>query len=219
MRYARRSHCWWMPRSRAQNGRHCLSSIFQKLRRRRDDRGSGRRATTAQRLREIRLRFTRRRVSFTAPMSLKRDRVIIPDERAVYEAAKGDGTAGHRHTAMSPAEKAVRETMPARIRSRSSRRRRPWLHADEAVSRGYLDDACDGVVYLGLTISGTALTASARISSGPPDFAPELDHRPQPRRRPRADRRRSARSAPRIAPRSGPAPATSSAAPSRRCGF
>src|SRR4029077_20572650 len=102
----------------------------------------------------------------------KRDRVIIPDERAVYDATKGQWHGWDINTAMSPGEKAVRETMPPALFAIEPPAP-PWLHDDKAVSRGYLDDTCDGFVHLRLTIAGTALTASARISSGPPDFAPD----------------------------------------------
>jgi len=40
-------------------------------------------------------------------------------------------------------------------------------------SRGYFDDACDGMVHVALTVNGKTLQAYAHISSGPPDFAPD----------------------------------------------
>ncbi len=41
------------------------------------------------------------------------------------------------------------------------------------VSRGYLDDSCDGIVTVSIALaSGKTVTAFARIASGPPDFAP-----------------------------------------------
>jgi len=44
-----------------------------------------------------------------------------------------------------------------------------WLNNNVAISRGYLDDACDGFVEVGLTLKdGTRLEASARICAGPP---------------------------------------------------
>jgi hypothetical protein len=43
----------------------------------------------------------------------------------------------------------------------------------EFVSRGYLDDSCDGVVSVSLQLkSGKTLSSFARIASGPPGFAP-----------------------------------------------
>ncbi len=49
-----------------------------------------------------------------------------------------------------------------------------WLHENKAVSRGYLDDACDGIVEVALTLAdGTRLAASARVTSGPPAIVPD----------------------------------------------
>jgi len=50
----------------------------------------------------------------------------------------------------------------------------PWLNNNIAISRGYLDDACDGFVEVGLTLKdGTRLESSARICSGPPVVVPD----------------------------------------------
>jgi hypothetical protein len=49
----------------------------------------------------------------------------------------------------------------------------PWLNRDIAISRGYLDDACDGFVRAKLTISGNTLCAKARIGIAPPHYAPD----------------------------------------------
>jgi hypothetical protein len=52
----------------------------------------------------------------------------------------------------------------------------PWLNYNNALSRGYLDDACDGFIYV--TMKGPnnkTFDAMARICSGPPDFV--LDSR------------------------------------------
>lgn len=43
-------------------------------------------------------------------------------------------------------------------------------------SLGYLDDACDGIVEVEIALQGRTLGAFARISSGPPDFAPDSFH-------------------------------------------
>ena len=55
----------------------------------------------------------------------------------------------------------------------------PWLNEDKAVSRGYLDDACDGFVRARLVVDGKPLTidgqevvAKARIGVAPPHYAP-----------------------------------------------
>ena len=49
-----------------------------------------------------------------------------------------------------------------------------WLNNNEAVSRGYLDDACDGTVEVSLTPkSGATLHAIARIVASPPALVPD----------------------------------------------
>jgi len=50
----------------------------------------------------------------------------------------------------------------------------PWLNHNIAISRGYLDDACDGFIYVKLTTpDGRLLEAKARICAGPPAFVPD----------------------------------------------
>src|ERR1700739_4853165 len=41
------------------------------------------------------------------------------------------------------------------------------------VSYGYVDDECDGLVEVSLTIGQTTFTAHARVAAGPPTFAPD----------------------------------------------
>ncbi len=41
------------------------------------------------------------------------------------------------------------------------------------VSKGYLDDECDGLLYVSLTVDGRTLTAYARIGAGAPAYAPD----------------------------------------------
>ncbi len=53
-----------------------------------------------------------------------------------------------------------------------------WLYDNVAISRGYLDDACDGFVEVRIARPGedpdkSKLTAKARICSGPPAMAPD----------------------------------------------
>lgn len=50
----------------------------------------------------------------------------------------------------------------------------PWLHGNIAISRGYLDDACDGIVEVRLVRKGgDTLTARGRLTSGPPAMVPD----------------------------------------------
>ncbi|MFI1935820.1 hypothetical protein ACH44C_01285 [Streptomyces purpureus] len=44
------------------------------------------------------------------------------------------------------------------------------------ISKGYVDDACDGIVSIELPVGGQVLGAAARICSGVPDFAPDSFH-------------------------------------------
>jgi hypothetical protein len=48
----------------------------------------------------------------------------------------------------------------------------PWLNQNKAISRGYLDDACDGFVRAKLVVNGNTLEAKARIGVAPPHYAP-----------------------------------------------
>jgi hypothetical protein len=49
-----------------------------------------------------------------------------------------------------------------------------WLFDNRAISRGYLDDACDGFVDVHLTLpNGLKLDATARICAAPPAMAPD----------------------------------------------
>lgn len=48
------------------------------------------------------------------------------------------------------------------------------IHANsENGSLGYLDDTCDGIVEFTLVVGDQTHTAQARVSSGPPDYAPD----------------------------------------------
>jgi hypothetical protein len=49
-----------------------------------------------------------------------------------------------------------------------------WLYDNKAISRGYLDDACDGFVEVHLKLKNRPpLTATARICAAPPAMAPD----------------------------------------------
>jgi len=123
---------------------------------------------------EIRLRFMPAQGLVYGPNTGCRDRKIIPDERAVYDATKGSWHHWEIATeAAEEEEKEIHETLPPSLFAIEPPAP-PWLHDDKAVSRGYLDDACDGFIHVKLTTApGQELTASARISAGPPDFVPD----------------------------------------------
>jgi hypothetical protein len=48
-----------------------------------------------------------------------------------------------------------------------------YYGGDNQVSRGYLDDACDGIIDIELDADGTKLSSYARVMAGPPAFAPD----------------------------------------------
>src|SRR5579884_1525514 len=121
---------------------------------------------------EIRLRFTPAEGLIYGPNAPTRDRTVIPDARAVYDIGKGRWYGWDIDKAMTEGEKAVYDPLPPALFAIEPPAP-PWLHDDRAVSRGYLDDACDGFVHVRLRVVGRALTACARISSGPPDCAPD----------------------------------------------
>jgi hypothetical protein len=107
---------------------------------------------------ELRLRFT------PAPGhvfgTVRGDPNIVDD---VYDAARGawDGHVDGAPGTPSP-------TAPAQIFAGVDQN-------DQWTSLGYFDDACDAIVSLDLSIpaSSAPLTAAARVSSGPPHFAPD----------------------------------------------
>lgn len=89
---------------------------------------------------------------------------VIPAARAVYDPVAGDWD-NHRDRDMpnSPTPRARLTTAPGDIYARSRR----------GVNLGYLDDSCDGIVRVSIQVGGRELTSLARITAGPPDFAPD----------------------------------------------
>jgi hypothetical protein len=71
-----------------------------------------------------------------------------------------------------------RETLPPSLYANTNELpAAPWLNADRAKSRGYLDDACDGFIFVKIAglndQDGQPLQAKARICVGPPAFVPD----------------------------------------------
>jgi hypothetical protein len=121
---------------------------------------------------QIRLRFTAAKGLIYGPNKThdgKPDRVI-PASRAIYNATKGWRDFGKEDTAKSDAFR--NETLPPALYAISSPAP-SWLHHNVAISRGYLDDACDGFVEVQLTIGRRKLTATARICAAPPALVPD----------------------------------------------
>ena len=102
----------------------------------------------------------------------------VPREQRIYDTKKG-GWCGFQVPAdINNANpdyhgKFVNETMPPSLFA-SVPPAPPWLHGNIAISRGYLDDTCDGIVTVRLTLKkGGELVARARVTSGPPMMVPD----------------------------------------------
>jgi hypothetical protein len=109
---------------------------------------------------EIRLRFTPAQgyvygSSATAPTEkpINQDYVDI-----LYNSSEGHGTWA------SYTDKTVPTiTIPGAI----------YAQDDNGISKGYLDDECDGLVYVELKVGGNTLSAYGRVGAGPPAYAPD----------------------------------------------
>src|SRR5262245_9626661 len=114
---------------------------------------------------EIRLRFTPAKGLIYGPHAPEVEDPVIPHERAIYDRAKGKWYHFESHgkdETVPPSLFAIEPPAPS------------WLNDNIAVSRGYLDDACDGFVEVRLTSSaGKVLTAKARICASPPAVVPD----------------------------------------------
>jgi hypothetical protein len=92
----------------------------------------------------------------------------IPAARAVYNpVAGGWDTFSDTVQPTNPTPRARLFTSPAGIYARTP----PPVFAN----LGYLDDSCDGIVRASITFGGQTHRSIARISSGPPDFAPDSE--------------------------------------------
>jgi hypothetical protein len=147
---------------------------------------------------EIRLRFTPAEGKIYGPKldpsELERiygedwqDAVWIPPRgQAVYDPRKGGWVEFEAFKPIAPGEQTpspddedelerleARETLPPSLYAIVP----PgpcWLNDNIAVSRGYLDDTCDGVVEVKLQpANGAVLEAAARVCSGPPAVLPD----------------------------------------------
>lgn len=123
-----------------------------------------------ERFPEIRLRFTPGPGHIYGPKVTPND-PCIPQDREVYD-PKGDWVHYELQADGDPAKTGGDETLPpslyAIVPPAPS-----WLYDNVAVSRGYLDDACDGFVEAALTVGGERFEAAARITAGPPAIVPD----------------------------------------------
>jgi len=121
---------------------------------------------------EIRLRFTPAHGLIYGP-NRKLDPAThqadpaIPPERAIYDASKDWVGFG------ADPDKVASQTLPPSLYAIEPPAP-SWLNDNVAVSRGYLDDACDGFVEVRLTLAtGKPLIARARICAAPPAVVPD----------------------------------------------
>jgi hypothetical protein len=115
---------------------------------------------------QIRLRFTPGKGLIYGPSRGPGDKPdpVISDERAIYDRTKDWVGFGEdiKNDTLPPTLYAIEPPAP------------PWLHFNVAISRGYLDDTCDGFVDVRLKLpGGKILQASARICAGPPAVVPD----------------------------------------------
>jgi hypothetical protein len=125
---------------------------------------------------EIRLRFTPAKGLIYGPDATHDGKPdpVIPACRAIYDGSKGwrDFGADGKDADADEDEAFHNETLPPALFAISSPAP-SWLHHNVAISRGYLDDACDGFVEVRLTVGRKELTASARICAAPPAVVPD----------------------------------------------
>jgi len=111
------------------------------------------------------------------PDAIEADLYQVPPERRIYDHRKPwygfqippEVSAGY------PSEdgKEYNETLPPSLFAIEPPAP-SWLHDNVAISRGYLDDACDGIVEVRLKLKGgETLSAKARITASPPAVVPD----------------------------------------------
>lgn len=114
---------------------------------------------------QVRLRFTPAKGLIYGPSPYDPKQKVIPPERAIYDRGKGKWYHFESHgedETIPPSLFAIEPPAPS------------WLNDNIAISRGYLDDACDGFVEVKLTLpGGKELAASARICAAPPAVVPD----------------------------------------------
>ena len=115
---------------------------------------------------DIRLRFTPAKGLIYGSNVTSPD-PVIPIGRAIYDISKdwygfGGEDKPVKNETVPPSLFAITPPAPS------------WLYDNVAVSRGYLDDSCDGFVEVRLTLEdGNELKATARICAGPPALVPD----------------------------------------------
>jgi hypothetical protein len=127
---------------------------------------------------EIRFRFTPGKGAVYGPAGVKDP--SVPTENKIYGKPKGQGWYGWENVVRNPDGSWPEEGPDRRVKVPETMgptlyaidpKQPVWLHNGPVVSRGYLDDACDGTVTVRLTLpSCQVLSASTRVCSAPPNF-------------------------------------------------
>lgn len=126
---------------------------------------------------EIRFRFTPAAGLIYGPLQTGKDLAAededpgyyqVPEARRIYKHRPnhklswyGFSNADAKNETVPPSLFAIEPPAPS------------WLYDNRAISRGYLDDACDGFVEVNLKLHDRTLAATARICSAPPAMAPD----------------------------------------------
>jgi hypothetical protein len=122
----------------------------------------------------IRFRFTPAAGLIYGPDRPDREKAKEKDSAfpELYKIPKGQAIYDHRKRWVG-FDSATNETLPPSLFAIDPPAP-SWLFNNKAVSRGYLDDACDGIVEVRLKLkNGPALAATARICAAPPAMAPD----------------------------------------------
>ena len=123
---------------------------------------------------QIRLRFTPAKGLIYGPVGGGRHGFKIDEERQVYDPSTGGIWVGFDAAKMEKLKGFYNETVPPSLFAINPPAP-SWLFDNKAISRGYLDDVCDGFVSVTVVLKGgRALPpAKARIVAAPPALAPD----------------------------------------------
>jgi hypothetical protein len=124
---------------------------------------------------QFRLRFTPGPGRIYGPYGRRTDGTARDDDSYVTRVYNGGNWP--RFTEKKPGKdsnsNSPRQTLPTSLYANKAMTP-PWLNAEEAISRGYLDDACDGFIFVSMERpDDKPLIAGARICAGPPSFVPD----------------------------------------------
>lgn len=115
---------------------------------------------------QIRLRFTPGKGGVYGPAGVEDE--SVPPANRVYALPKGKGWYGWTNRDANGKQKTPETLGPTLYAIEAPAP--VWINQGDIVSRGYLDDTCDGIVTVSLTVGKVTHTATARIASAPHNF-------------------------------------------------